>query len=131
MKPAPKVPCRECPFRRAAPNGYLGAASPDSFISSTLTTEVGMPCHLTVDYEDTDWKASMETAAHRCRGSLIFLKNSCKLPRTPEYSAAVRETAADRETVFANAMEFLAHHKAPIQPPTKRKRGKAAKKAHR
>ena len=62
---------------------------------------------------------------------MIFLKNSCKLPRTPEYTAAVRETVADRETVFANAMEFLAHHTAPVQPPTKRKRGKAAKKAHR
>lgn len=131
MKPAPNVPCRECPFRRAAPNGYLGAATPDAFISSTLMTEVGMPCHLTVDYEDRDWQATMETEANLCRGSLIFLKNSCKLPRTPEYAAAVRETAADRDSVFANAAEFLAHHKAPIQPPTKRKRGKAAKKAHK
>jgi hypothetical protein len=90
-----------------------------------------MPCHLTVDYEDTNWKEQMETSAQRCRGSLIFLKNSCKLPRTPEYAAAVQDTDADRKTVFANQLEFLAHHTAPIQPPTRGNRGKSAKKARR
>ena len=61
----------------------------------------------------------------------IILKNSCKLPRTPEYAAAVQDTAADRKTVFANQLEFLAHHMAPIQPPTRGNRGKSAKKARR
>ena len=129
MKPAPNAPCHECPFRRVSPNGYLGAATPANFINSTLITEVGMPCHLTVDYEDESWLTAMETSAHRCKGSLIFLKNSCKLPRTPEYAAAVMATQADRETVFANAMEFLSHHTSPIQPVTQKKRGKGTKKA--
>lgn len=131
MKPAPSVPCRECPFRRASPNGYLGAATPENFINSTLITEVGMPCHLTVDYEDRDWRKTMETESQLCRGSLIFLRNSCKLPRTPEYAAAVQETAADRANVFSNAAEFLAHHTAPIQPTNKAKRGKSVKKARK
>lgn len=131
MKPAPKVPCNECPFRRVAPNGYLGAATPDNFIRSTLITEVGMPCHLTVDYEDDNWLEQMETSAHLCRGSLIFLKNVCKLPRTPEYSAAVQATVADRKTVFSNPAEFLEHHTAPITLPKTRKRTKPTKKVTR
>ncbi len=127
MKPAPTVPCRECPFRRVALNGYLGAATPENFINATLMTEVGMPCHLTVDYEDPNWRTTMETVAHLCRGALILLKNSCKLPRTPEYAKAVMETSADRDSVFANAAEFLSHHKAKIQPQIKRSCGRAAK----
>lgn len=122
MQPPLSKPCRECPFLRTAPNGYLGAATPENFIQSTLNTEEGMPCHLTVDYDDPDWLDKLDEA-QLCRGSLIFLKNSCKLPRSAAYCAEVQAVPADRETVFANSMEFLKHHTAVIQPKKKR-RGK-------
>jgi len=131
MKPAPSSPCRECPFRRVAPNGYLGAATPENFIKSTLATEIGMPCHLTVDYEEKDWLATLDEKASLCRGSLIFLRNSCKLPRSSAYAAAVLETPVDRNTVFGNSAEFLLHHQSPVRPPVRKNCGKAAKKGHK
>lgn len=114
MRQAPKEPCKECPFLRGSAPGYLGASTPEEFMQQ-VRTEHSMPCHMTVDYEDAGWQEQLETTAKRCRGSLVFLKNNCKLPREPDYSAAVQETTANRTAVFSNAQEFLEHHTSLIQ----------------
>jgi len=100
-----KTPCKECPFRRVSPPGYLGADTPDGFLASTMA-DTPMPCHLSVDYERKDWKVQAE-AAPLCAGALIFFANACKLSR----DASRPRLPADRALVFSRPDEFLTHHK--------------------
>ena len=117
MKYTQKKPCGECPFRRCAPAGWLGNATPEEFINTALADDA-MPCHPTVDYTRDDWRESMVeegTKVQHCVGARIFFANQCKLPRNPVYLLAqqngeVIKMAADRAAVFSNRAEFLAHH---------------------
>ncbi len=109
-------PCRECPFRKKAAPGWLGAATPEEFIDTTLADGL-MPCHLTVDYEKKDWQdemVEMESSVQHCAGARIFYKNMCKVSRLPlirylEEHGAVRAVQRSAD-VFLNRAEFLAHH---------------------
>ena len=103
------TPCKECPFRRASAPGWLGASTPEGFLSSTLA-EFHMPCHMAIDYEDPDWEEEQLPDAPLCAGSLIFLKNTCKVPRDPLLVAARGQVDADRVNVFGFGPEFLEHH---------------------
>ena len=47
-------PCGKCPFRRASLPGWLGRATPESFIVE-ISMERPLPCHPTIDYEDPAW----------------------------------------------------------------------------
>jgi hypothetical protein len=102
-------PCPQCPWRRASAPGWLGDADPQQFAAATLA-EAPMPCHSAIDYEDPDWRTSQLPRAPLCAGSLVFLANTCKLPRDPEHAAAVAAVAPDRDVVFAHVGEFLEHH---------------------
>lgn len=103
-------PCSQCPWRRAAAPGWLGADSPEGFLSTTLG-EAEMPCHATIDYDDPNWKARLAEAP-LCAGALIFLKNTAKSPRNPHLAAAVDAVQEDHDTVFTHGGEFLEHHKS-------------------
>jgi hypothetical protein len=104
-----KTPCKECPFRRASTPGWLGASTPEEFMASARSG-AEMPCHSSIDYEQSDWRTKQYPKAPLCAGSLIFLKNSCTLPRDPALAASVKAVEGDRETVFNWPHEFLAHH---------------------
>lgn len=104
-----KTPCKECPFRRVSIPGYLGASNPTEFIESTLHG-VDMPCHLDIDYEQEDWETEQLPLAARCAGSLIFLRNNCKLVHeNPVLMDAVKQVDRN-EDVFSFRQEFVAHH---------------------
>lgn len=107
MRPPLKQPCRECPFNRDSAPGYLGADDPVGFMAATLR-DSPMPCHMTVDYEDPDWRA--ETGpfgdARQCAGAAIFFSNICKLSRDLHRDSL----PSDRETVFSTPQEFIDHH---------------------
>jgi hypothetical protein len=109
-----KVLCRECPFRRASAPGYLGASSGDpwDFLESFAHGEAALPCHLQVNWDRADAQ-DQAACAKVCRGSLVMLKNECKLPRDPELVALMRSIEPDRETVFAHRNEFMLHHNNP------------------
>lgn len=100
-------PCAECPFRRASLPGYLGSDTPENFIATALA-DYPMPCHLTVDYSDPEWRAKWERAGEGrlCAGAAIFFANLCKLSRDRDRPAL----PVDRALVFAHPGEFLAHH---------------------
>lgn len=113
-----KQPCRECPFRRIAPPGYLGSAEPQWFVDSAVADRVdygpgiaAAPCHLTVDYSTPGWEERLPDA-DACIGSLQFAANWMKLPRDPVRSAMVSD-AGENPDVFATPEEFLAHHNDP------------------
>jgi hypothetical protein len=103
-----KKPCGQCPWRRECAPGWLGADTPEGFLATTMAG-VHMPCHSAVDYERGDWQEQTKTAP-TCAGSLVFLKNICKLPRDPIMVAERAQVEVDRETVFARPDEFLNHH---------------------
>lgn len=104
-------PCRECPFRRAAPAGYLGAVSgdPAAFLNSFGCGEARLPCHLAVDWEAGDVQEQARTAAP-CAGALVFMINQHKVPRDRELAALLDGVTPDREHVFGHAGEFCQHH---------------------
>ncbi len=122
MKYTQRQPCSECPFRRCAPAGWVGDASPADFIDTAMADHA-MPCHQTVDYEQDDWRDQLieeGTKVQHCAGARIFFANQCKLPRNPVYLLAIErgqviKLAADKERVFANRAEFLAHHEALLR----------------
>lgn len=104
-----KAPCNDCPFRKKAMPGWLGAASPQDFIDSILH-EDPLPCHQTINYDDPDWKAKWESAktGKMCAGALIHSANIAKAPRDPAFP----RMPADRETVFATPRDFLHFHES-------------------
>lgn len=67
-----KKPCIECPFRKASTRGWLGGET----VKDTYDQVMGegpFACHMTRHKRARDMS--------RCRGSLLFMKKSCKLPK--------------------------------------------------
>lgn len=114
-----KKPCRACPYRKKSLPGWLGAASPEHFMLTTFgekpfETEAGtimmpvgpeypMPCHLTIDYEDPEWKdfweanwAHGERTGSLCAGAAVMFANRAKRPKYIN----LPKRPADRENVF-------------------------------
>lgn len=102
MKTNLKAPCKECPFRKVHPPGWLGpwesarhvivAAEFDSF-----------PCHRTI----TPGKPLDEMEA--CAGAARFLANTLNLPRDSSMAEARRKIGQGAD-VFASHAEMVAHH---------------------
>jgi hypothetical protein len=108
-KPCGTQPCKECPFRRTAAAGWLGEATPESFIVE-ISMERPLPCHPTIDYTDRDWlrkwNAQGEDTGNICAGSLIMSANMCKLPRDRNFP----RLPSDHKTVFSTHKEFIEYH---------------------
>lgn len=103
--------CRECPFKRDAAPGWLGAASfkPVEFLAPHWANDVPLPCHLQIDW-DSENSAETLREAHLCKGYLTMLANQHKLPRDTEQAELVNITMPDRDNVFAHQLEFVKHH---------------------
>lgn len=115
-----KQPCNDCPFRRNATPGWLGASGPEWFVESALADAAEYapgapfaPCHQTVDYNDPDWIDNL-AEADACIGALQFAANNCKSPRSPERSAAVR-AAGQNPDVFRQPQEFIDYHAKEVR----------------
>jgi hypothetical protein len=85
-----RKPCADCPFARKALKGYTGSWTPEDFIQG-IHGEVRFDCH---------------TATVQCAGAAIFRANVIKCPRDKTLLTLPR----DKDLVFANDAEFLAHH---------------------
>src|SRR3954469_8301178 len=110
---ARKKVCGDCPFRREARPGWLGAEDdPEEFVKGALAdyADFPLPCHTNIDYSDPDWLKTQYPTAPLCAGALIFAKNRGKLPRDPERGAWVHAVESDLTTVFATPQEFIQHH---------------------
>jgi hypothetical protein len=106
---AQSKPCGECPFRRKAAPGWLGASDPEGFVGTMITEREPLPCHSTINYERDDWHeqwlASSNPRHKLCAGALTLMANEGKRPRTGP--------SKDRDTkaVFASYREFVEHHR--------------------
>jgi hypothetical protein len=107
-RPPTKQPCSDCPFRRAAMPGWLGAGSPESFIDC-MNRDEPLPCHQTIDYDDPDWleKWSAQESGSMCAGALIFMANKMQRPRTRGFPTL----PPDKVAVFSNTVEFVRYHR--------------------
>lgn len=97
-------PCKECPWRKNSIPGWLGASTPLEFLALS-ESEARMPCHLTVDYEQDDWREQAETAP-QCAGRAIHFANRCREPQDP----SLLRLKPDYEAVFSNPLDFYKHH---------------------
>lgn len=99
--------CKQCPFLRTSIPGWLGDSTPEEFMETTMS-DVHMLCHITINYEDPDWKEkwlSGQSGSH-CSGSAVFFANICKLSRDRNRP----RLQSDKRSVFSNLQEFLEHH---------------------
>lgn len=94
MKRQHTKPCKECPFRRVAPRGWLGNIKADTFMEHAHSESV-MDCHL-------------GDGTHQCAGAAIYRANVLKRTRHPD---KIMELPENKEIVFASPKEFLDHHK--------------------
>lgn len=99
MKLEHTTPCRECPWRRKAPAGYLGGHDVADY-ANLGRFQVPTTCHLTV-------REGREPAL--CAGMAQMLNNSHSRPRDREYAAEVDKAGANPD-VFKFVSEFEAHH---------------------
>lgn len=85
--------CSDCPLRRDSLNGWLGGSTPEQYARLCHSDEV-VECHV--------------HAGSRCAGLAIYRRNTAK------WQPEEHRLPHDRETIFANIAEFMAHHSAPL-----------------
>ncbi|UTU07934.1 hypothetical protein CcrC1_gp248c [Caulobacter phage C1] len=95
-----KTPCKECPWRRASPAGYLGGHPTDYFVGS-VRTDTPISCHMTLE------KGRREAL---CAGSLIHYRNNLRKPRYAPLAAAV-DGVEPSPLVFQFVQQFDDHHR--------------------
>ncbi len=113
-----KVPCKRCPWKRGSLSGWLGGYTPEDFFQMNMY-EVEMGCHCAADNTQEKFLGKVSdveleekiAAGPLCAGALIFMKNTCKVPRKADVRAAFDLVEKDTTTVFSNGMEFIEHHK--------------------
>lgn len=90
-------PCKECPWRRKSPRGWLGASKNGKPIEASTYVQTAhfegqIDCHM---------KGKLQ-----CAGAAIFRGNVLKLPRNKKLLVLPN----DHALVFSSSEEFLAHH---------------------
>ena len=91
----PMKACSDCPWAREALPKWLGNMSADEWIQAAHG-EATVECHALKGPEGP-WA---------CAGLAIYRANVAKRPRDPKALIL----PADRETVFANPLQFKEHH---------------------
>jgi len=84
-------PCSDCPWARAALQGWLGGLSADKWVKA-VHGEAMIECHTILDKQ--------------CAGAAIYRANVAKLCRTNDILCL----PSDRTTVFSSPSEFTLHH---------------------
>lgn len=92
-----RIPCVDCPWRRKAIPGWLGALSAQEWLAEAHG-EARIDCH-------TLKKAYWPKEQWQCAGAAIFRGHVCKLPKHP-----LALQLPPNKKVFRGDSEFLAHH---------------------
>lgn len=101
-------PCKECPFRKRSPAGYLGGHPLEPY---RQPPSAGMPtsCHRG-DKGADDCRTSF------CAGSLAVINNDPDVEPLPEYAEAAAKIGK-RDDCFATVADFAEHHKDTFVVP--------------
>ncbi len=95
MKTACLTQCAECPFRRNAIPGYLGAYTPSEVFES-IWRSVPFFCHPKINYERKDWEKKAAKDGRLCLGSMVFAKKMMAPTRPDSYPETDAEVLAAR-----------------------------------
>lgn len=104
-------PCNFCPFRKGSAQGWLGTYTPE-LILSHIMGETPFPCHITVDYENPNWRETLFTAdtkVQACAGFLIMQRKFAKLSRDTLTACHSMRLDRNHPDVMSWA-EFVEHH---------------------
>lgn len=113
MKHDKTEPCAQCPLRKRCAAGWLGSYTPELIVEQ-IRLEVPFPCHMTINYEDPEWRLSIfieDTKVQACAGYLIMMRKMAKLPRDPEVLAHCERLDRQHPAVFDNHFKFIEYHK--------------------
>ena len=103
-----KKPCKDCPWRKTSPKGWLGGQDPEVF-THTLQMGKTLPCHKTQDRDLTFDEIEKNDKVHHCRGALITMKNSCMLSRNEKIAELQKNINTDNN-FFRTLNDFQEHH---------------------
>lgn len=108
MKDNLKEPCKECPFRKTALNGWLGGLTAEQ-TNAYVLDEADFACHMT--------RKKAPDKMSRCKGSQLFLIHHCKLPRKNEpLRKALQQTKKEGHNMDDYlGFDFVQHHTSPIK----------------
>lgn len=102
MKLHHATPCSECPWRKAAPQGWLGGFEPEQYADPVANNEV-TACHNRDFGPDDD-----ETAF--CAGALATMSNACISAWKSEGADDSKKLVGKREDCFQHPAMFYEHH---------------------
>lgn len=102
-----KKVCNECPFSKSSLRGWLAGYTADE-LHRIVMSEMHFPCHLT-HKDRIPW--DMTHKYPRCKGSLIYMKKNCKLPRDKELKRIIDNIPPEERDTILTAPEFFSHHK--------------------
>ena len=106
-----KKPCSDCPFRKNATPGWLGAHKDATEIIDLVYQDQYFPCHMEVNKLMNNGKkfgvAVFE--APFCVGALQFMNNSIKRSRDREV-AKLQDEAGKNDDVFPWRKDMEEHH---------------------
>lgn len=95
-------PCSECPWRKCAPEGWLGGHPPEMYADAVQEGEA-VACH------KKDFGPESDRTAF-CAGALATMANQCIMPfKTPGSREAMLEVGKSKNT-FGHAALFYKHH---------------------
>lgn len=105
------APCRECPFHKAAPAGWLGPWTPELLVEHLKANDLKLACHMTVPPQDGLPVDNVE----QCAGALILGRMACKLPRDKARAAHAErlmpDPAGKHDGVLGGWQQFIDHHR--------------------
>jgi hypothetical protein len=104
-----RKPCRECPWRKIAKEGWLGGQSAEMYADAVSGNEVPA-CHLR-DFGPESPRSAM------CAGALAVMSNSATSAWKTEGGDAARKQVGQRQDCFSRAAEFYKHHTGETYVP--------------
>jgi hypothetical protein len=101
--PPTRRPCIECPLRRDSVVGHLGGYTPEQYID--VLNDIGdIACHLSPGFPRNP------AEQRSCTGVAMYRANLKIAPLARNSQAAVDHVGENREIVFDDPADFLAHH---------------------
>ena len=104
-----KTPCNDCPFRKSSAPGWLGPYQKPEDLHRLVMSENPFPCHLS-HQEDVAFEFVGQKGLPYCKGAILYMKKSCKWPRSPDLANAVRSCNPNDLDDILSISQFLSHH---------------------
>lgn len=109
MKLKRKTRCKECPFRKGAPRGWLGPWTPETILAQA-NSEAGLACHMDAKAKRRLTDDELVEKVHVCVGSMQYANRTCKIYRNPELEEMRRAVGTAKDCM---SFEFKAYHSKP------------------